>query len=318
MAVNKICTVKKPKELDLESNNKKVKFDSEIVEMPNEIWTKIMNYLPTKDIYKSFGLVSKRFHSLIGGIRYLQVSINSAKCNTKVIEEILKNSKSLIGLEMDIIRVKTGYENGKFKMTFLYHRKLIEAINLCHRLKSLKIGGCCHIKLNPIRSLKELENIVEQKMLQRIQTPPGVAIQFSIFNRVRITGTLEVSDLSMLSQFNGMNLEHLEIEMNEQIFGEFARLQFPALKLLKTRLINNLPGYEFRFLNNENSKSLMKNSPNLKRVQFQGPCISSNKRVLIKIFQEYGPIKIRAINHEQLRSNINFTDKIEIICSVKN
>ena len=139
------------------------------------------------------------------------------------------------------------------------------------------------------------------------------------FQKLHIKNTLEVSDVSLLSQLNEINVEHLEIGINEQIFGEFATLRFPALKVLVLRLINNFPGYEFRSLNNENSKTLMKNSPNLKIVKFQGPCLSSHKRVLIKIFQEYGPITIRkicTIYPVQLRSKINSKDEIEIRCMV--
>ena len=304
--------------LDLEFTNKKMKLNSEIVEMPNEIWTKIMNYLPTEDIFKSFGLVNKRFQSLISGIKYLQVkNIYGDKSNTEVVKEILKNSKALVGLEMDFLHVHTNYDNGKFRMTS-ENVKLNEEFIECHRLKTLKIEGCCYMHLNSIRSLKQLENVLEQGMSQKIQTNPGVKVQFTTLKKLHIKNTLEVSDVSLLSQLNELNVEHLEIGINEQIFGEFARLQFPALKVLVLRLINNVPGYEFRSLNNENSKTLMKNSPNLKIVKFQGPCISTHKRVLIKIFQEYGPITIHKIfiYHGQLRSKINSKDEIEIRCDV--
>ena len=74
---------------------KKIKLESRVVEMPNEIWTKIMNYLPTKEIFQNFGLVSKRFQSLLGGIKYLQVrNINTVDLCKKFIE-IVRNRKSI-------------------------------------------------------------------------------------------------------------------------------------------------------------------------------------------------------------------------------
>ena len=319
MAINTYCARKRSKDLDLKFTNKKMKLDSEIVDVPNEIWTKIMNYLPTKDIFNRFGLVNKRFQSLISGIKYLQVkNIYGDKFNTDIVKEILKNSKALIGLEMDFLHVHTNYDNGKFRMTS-ENVKLNEEFIECHRLKTLKIEGCCYMHLNSIRSLKQLENVLEQGMSQKIQTNPGVKVQFRTMKKLHIKNTLEVSDVSLLSQLNELNVEHLEIGINEQIFGEFARLQFPALKVLVLRLINNVPGYEFRSLNNENSKTLMKNSPNLKIVKFHGPCLSSHKRVLIKIFQVYGPITIRKIYifPEQLRLKINSKDEIEIRCVVE-
>ena len=75
MANNSNVAKKRSKSFDLKVPGKKIRVDYERVELPNEIWTKIMNYLPTKDIFKNFGLVSKRFHGLIGGIKYLQAKI---------------------------------------------------------------------------------------------------------------------------------------------------------------------------------------------------------------------------------------------------
>ena len=46
------------------------------VELPNESWIKIMNYLKTKDIFNNFALVCKLFHDFtqdLNSIRYFQV-----------------------------------------------------------------------------------------------------------------------------------------------------------------------------------------------------------------------------------------------------
>ena len=43
------------------------------VHLPNEIWLKIMNYMITKDIFRSFDLVNKHFNKLTLDINYLQV-----------------------------------------------------------------------------------------------------------------------------------------------------------------------------------------------------------------------------------------------------
>ena len=55
---------KRSKNFDPKVLEKKIKVDFERVELPNEIWIKIMNYLPTNDILNSFGHVCRRFQGL--------------------------------------------------------------------------------------------------------------------------------------------------------------------------------------------------------------------------------------------------------------
>ena len=66
---------KRFKNLDSKVLEEKIKVDFERVELPNEIWIKIMNYLPTNDILNNFGHVCRRFQGLIGDIKYLQAKI---------------------------------------------------------------------------------------------------------------------------------------------------------------------------------------------------------------------------------------------------
>ena len=98
-----LATAKKRfKNFDLNVPDKKIKLDSGSLEIPNEIWTKIMNYLPTKEIFQNFGLVSKKFHSLIDGIQYFEVKNIDEKGKCDKIIEIVNNSKALIELNLDI------------------------------------------------------------------------------------------------------------------------------------------------------------------------------------------------------------------------
>ena len=52
----------------MESNpDKKIKINqahNKVLDFPNEIWTKIIKYLPSKDVYGTLTLVNKRFQSL--------------------------------------------------------------------------------------------------------------------------------------------------------------------------------------------------------------------------------------------------------------
>ena len=116
------------------SNYSKIPYDRKIklvtgkIDIPNELWTKIMNYLPTNEVFKNLRLVCKRFDSLTSGIKYLNGKITDAKMSDIVLK-IVKNSRTIIALDFEI--VKNWY---KFEKNFIN-----EAINSCQRLKSLKI-----------------------------------------------------------------------------------------------------------------------------------------------------------------------------------
>ena len=430
-----------------ESNiHKKVKLDSGKVELPNEIWTKIMHHLSTKDIFKNFGLVSKRFHSLIGGIKYLQVKNIDRVYFCKEIIEIVKNSKALIELDLDF-----HYSHAKppCSVKLEYFSNFVkEAINLCHRLKSVKISGCCYVNFDFMLIIKKLENHLEHLTLDKVQTTPEVLIKINklkslkslklsrlnyypsffvnkvnmdivsehnIFNpqvihalannsmklesvdfyyvskdhevsealnkffcakkdtlrkirlfnsrshwnvselpinsyyenlnlcknledlsglliirdfqhtqlkRLQIENIVDSNCLSMLSQMNRINLEHIEIIMKEDYFDAFVKLQFPALKYLVIQLNNQFRYIKATSFKTKNSNTLIKNSPNLEKIQFKGPYISQWKRCLIKIFQEHGPITINTIYPEKLKEDksrrINPKNEIHITCSLKN
>ena len=108
--------------------DKKIKLVTGRMDVPNELWTKVMNYLPTHEIFKNFRLVCKRFDSLTSGIKYLNGKITDAKMSDIVLK-IVKNSRTIIALDFEI--VKNWH---KFEKNFIN-----EAINSCQRLKSLKI-----------------------------------------------------------------------------------------------------------------------------------------------------------------------------------
>ena len=405
MANNTNYARKRSKNLDSKVPNKKRKLISVKVDLPNEIWTKIMNYLPTIDIFKNFGLVSKRFHGLIGGIKYLQVkNIDNVNMCHKVIE-IVNNHKALIELELDFLY--TNQTQCSFTTNF-YSNFVNQAINQGHRLKSLKIRGPCYISLDLIEILKQFGNHFQHLAFEKIQTTQKVLLEICelkslkslelsnlncyakyfanknnadivnegeilnskviqalanssmklesinlqyvsmnprlakainkffnekkdtlkkvrVFNSLRLTcdGSFEnlnqcknledvsgsfhfheyqhtqlkrlecgntiltSNDLSMFKQINFNNLQYLKIPIHTNFFGEFAKLQFPALQYLVLELFTS-PGSTY--LNNKSSKTLMKNSQNLKTVKFIGPCISNMN--LVKIFNKFGPITL--------------------------
>ena len=65
---------------------------SPLMDLPNEIWMKILTFLPTYDILKNFNLTCKHFHSLATNpcaIKSLQLKLKNAKDSSKY-QEIVK------------------------------------------------------------------------------------------------------------------------------------------------------------------------------------------------------------------------------------
>ena len=212
-------TRKRASNLDFEVSQKKIKSDCEgKVKIPNEVWTKIMNYLPTKEIFQNFGLVSKQFHSLIGGIKYLQfrnIDDNVNLC--KKILEIVNNCKSLALLDLDIPH--TPYVVNKSKARKM-SQFVYQAINICQRLKSLKISGICYINRDFIGILKQFGNHFEHLVFERIQTNPEVLIEISKLKSLKL---LKLCDLNVYSNSFTINDQINELNIfNPQIINALA------------------------------------------------------------------------------------------------
>ena len=88
---------------------KKIKLSSpREVQVPNEIWLKIMNYLPTKDIFRTFALLNKNLNGLTldsKALKYLSFDRNLQypRRNLDQALAVLKRSTGLVGLTINQI-----------------------------------------------------------------------------------------------------------------------------------------------------------------------------------------------------------------------
>ena len=182
-------TRKRPSNLNFEVSQKKIKPESEgKVKIPNEIWTKIMNYLPTSDIFNNFGLVNKRFQSLIGAVKYLKVNLKRVRMNNDVFE-VVKNSKTLIELDLNIQFDTYCATEGDLRQ---FTRFVNQAVKLCQRLKSLKIKGFCRINFALIEILRQFGNYFEHLKLERLRTTPEVLIEISKLKSLKSLALLDL------------------------------------------------------------------------------------------------------------------------------
>ena len=121
--------MRKNNEAKIITPEKKSKIEGKI-KVPNELWMKIMNFLPTKDIFTSFALVNKHFHNLTmspSSIKYLQIKdIDNDFDFDKVIEVVNRS----IGLKELLILECPEY----------WHRFVFRAMQASIQLNSLKIS----------------------------------------------------------------------------------------------------------------------------------------------------------------------------------
>ena len=77
------------------------------IQLPNEIWLKIMNYLKTKDVFGNFALVCKSFNNLTmdhGAIKHIHISNFKTEEDNKRMEktlQVLKHCHQLRSLSID-------------------------------------------------------------------------------------------------------------------------------------------------------------------------------------------------------------------------
>ena len=98
---NNNSSKKRPLETSEQVPDKKLKpSPSPLMELPNEIWMKILSFLPTYDILMNFNLTCKHFHSLATNpcvIKSLDLKLGNVKdCSQyQEIVKLLKRSKTL-------------------------------------------------------------------------------------------------------------------------------------------------------------------------------------------------------------------------------
>ena len=131
---------------DFGSQEKRIKLTT--LELPNEMWMKILSYLKFQDVIGKFALVNKHFHGLTldpSAVKYLQLEDSKTKNKKKSMKhynkwmEIVKRSKTLIQLGI--------WDYGKF---LDWNTLISETLKNNHTIKALDIGYCGGLKMKPL------------------------------------------------------------------------------------------------------------------------------------------------------------------------
>ena len=92
-------------ENDVSSKKLKLEQNVEMPKLPNEIWLKIMSYLPCKDLFGRFALVNKHFHELSldpSALKHLQIEDIENELQFKNLMKVVKRSKNLKGISVTV------------------------------------------------------------------------------------------------------------------------------------------------------------------------------------------------------------------------
>ena len=71
---------------------------------PDEIWLKIIQYLPTKDVFRNFALICKRFNNLTqdsSTVKYLQLTAIDTWQKFENVSKLISITKYLVELKIN-------------------------------------------------------------------------------------------------------------------------------------------------------------------------------------------------------------------------
>ena len=153
--------------------SKRIKLDQDRnMDLPNEIWSKVIKYLPSNDVYQSLNLVSKRFQCL---------ALNSGVLRDVKIERFGYDKK-------DLDEKINFLKNSSVPMKFFYDRTIhkkeyLKAIFVAQNLKSLVIdlggGRWFQLQKSVIKVLKQSKSELEHLELHGLSLTPEVLIEIS-------------------------------------------------------------------------------------------------------------------------------------------
>ena len=190
--------------------SKKIKLDLERkIDLPNEIWCKIFKNLPSKEVYQSLNLVSKRFQSLALNSGVLRI-INIAR---------------MIFDEEDHDEKMNFLKNSSVPIKFLYGRPISnkdfsKAISEAQNLKSLVFDsrGRNWFQLRNAATLKQSKIELEHLELHRISVTPQVLIEISKIKTLKTFRILKQGKVVITPEVvnafaeNENQLEHIQFK----------------------------------------------------------------------------------------------------------
>ena len=177
----------KNNELPLEKKSKVEQIRKKI-ELPNEIWLKIMNCMTTTDVFLNFRLVCKNFSALTSDLSYLEItSVHDTKMSQY--ESALKQLKNTNRLKE--IRILQS-DRTKILMT--------QAIKLNKNIKSIKLSNYHSNKVfrfttDFVNKIQTFCNDLKHLELRNVHIEPDVVDQVSKIQTLKTFMVIETTQL---------------------------------------------------------------------------------------------------------------------------
>ena len=165
---------------DTENKKKKVKLDPGFkVELPDEMWMKIMSYLNSQDLFQNISLVCKHLYNIHrSAAKYIEVNNVENKKNYNRVIRVLSDCKSLEMIKIEVKSSMMSYMDGIIK----------KALISCPKIKTLKLYSdqtICDNLTNPCLSMKNIGTF-------------GKRLEYLEFNEIDIENKDFLSNLSEL------------------------------------------------------------------------------------------------------------------------
>ena len=218
--------------------DKKLKLSpSPLMDLPNEIWMKILSFLPTYDILKNFNLTCKHFHSLAinpCSIKSLQLKLENAKDSSQYQEivNVLKRSKTLSKLSI--------YGSGRMNLILAHSLKsnLLKTLDISSTNATLSKKNLDYLKNSSIEVLKLDDIFLDDDAMKHVGTLKSLK-SFRISNHMS-RDRMNISELIKAFMDSKIGLEDFAIDsarstidINASTLGEFLKESTETLKKLK-------------------------------------------------------------------------------------
>ena len=223
---------KVPKARTVSSPAKKIKLHSsrkvKIPELPNEIWVKIMNYMPTKYIFNSLALVNKNSYQLTKDTKALKhftiyrLSSHYSKANFEKAMKFLKKCTNLVGLTIDHCSTEDWQKivtNASPNMKYL--EILGDGTSDCN-FKNCHIFHGDQLSIDVVKTMKKRKIKLENLTLNGTYVEIDVMDEISKIETLKSLRILDVTKRFVTPKaieslaFNKNQLELIEIEKSKK------------------------------------------------------------------------------------------------------
>ena len=238
----KVCKRPLAKKRRIDSDVKKVKLDRK-VDLPDEIWMKIMGYVKSFDLFQNVSLVCKHFYNIHrDAVKYVAMkSVDNKKNHQNAINTLLQ-CKSLKMFEIDVVVRKYSNPNNVMSQVDDIIKQVLVT---CAGLKSLKINMATKI-LWPDPKAKRyptMENIgTLGKRLEHLEMIGEQIYEKSFISNLSKLKILKIDRVLYfdLYEFEILVRQHLP-QLEAISIGEQLKLDFGNVDEIITKICQNCP-----------------------------------------------------------------------------